>query len=217
MVANPNNPLFARVMVNRIWQHHFGTGLVATPSDFGGRGAAPTHPELLDWLAVEFAENGFSLKHMHRLIMRSETYRRNAMGTGTVSGKDPSNALLSHFHRRQLSAEELRDSILQASGILNLKMGGMPVVPPLEKDELYGMIGQPDVLWPVTPHASEHSRRSIYLIRRRTFQQPLLAAFDQPDGVLSCSRRNESVTAPQALAMLNSQFVIATLQLRHPA
>jgi hypothetical protein len=207
-ITSDRNPLFARVMVNRIWQHHFGAGLVPTASDFGVRAGKPTHPELLDWLAVEFRERGYSIKQMHRLMMNSSAYRRSSATTPAVQQKDPLNELLSHFGRRQLSAEEIRDAVLQVSGSLNLKMGGMPVVPPLEKEELHGIIGRPESAWRVSPDAAEHTRRSIYVLRRRTFQQPMMAAFDAPDGVLSCSRRNESTTAPQALALLNSGFMV---------
>jgi hypothetical protein len=207
-IASEQNPLFARVMINRIWQYHFGAGLVKTPSDFGVRAGRPTHPELLDWLAVEFARRGYSIKQMHRLIMNSSAYRRSSVTTLSARQKDSSNELLSHFARRQLSAEEIRDGVLQVSGSLNLKMGGMPAVPPLETEELHGIIGRPESAWRVSPDPAEHNRRSIYLLRRRTFQQPMMAAFDVPDGVLTCSRRNESTTAPQALALLNSRFVM---------
>jgi len=207
-IASPENPLFARVMVNRIWQNHFGAGLVRTPSDFGVRAGNPANPELLDWLATEFVEKKFSMKAMHRAIMLSDTYQRSAEPTTSAREKDPSNLLWSHFSRRRLQAEEVHDAVLQASGMLNLKMGGMPAVPPLEKEELFGIIGRPDNAWMVSPDTREHVRRSIYLLHRRTFQQPMMEAYDAPDGVLSCSRRNESTTAPQSLALLNSRFTL---------
>jgi mono/diheme cytochrome c family protein len=207
-LASPDNPLFARVMVNRVWQYHFGSGLVGTASDFGTRAGDPSHPELLDWLATEFAARQWSIKSLHKLIMMSDAYRRSANGTEGARKSDPGNALLSHMNRRRLDAEEVRDAVLQASGSLNLKMGGAPVVPPLEPEELYGIIGKPESAWVVTPNPEEHTRRSVYLIERRTFQHPMFAAFDAPDGVLSCSRRNESTTAPQSLALLNSRFML---------
>jgi hypothetical protein len=207
-ITGEANPLFARVMVNRIWQHHFGAGLLKSSSDFGVRAGQPTHPELLDWLALEFRGRGYSIKQMHRLMMNSSAYRRSSATTPAAQQRDPLNELLSHFGRRQLSAEEIRDAVLQVSGTLNLKMGGVPVVPPLEKEELHGIIGRPESAWRVSPDPAEHTRRSIYVLRRRTFQQPMMAAFDAPDGVLSCSRRNESTTAPQALALLNSGFML---------
>jgi hypothetical protein len=183
-------------------------GLVRTPSDFGTRAGKPSHPELLDWLAAEFAAKKFSIKALHRSIMLSDTYQRSAEPSASASQKDPSNALLSHFSRRRLHAEEIHDAVLQVSGKLNLRVGGMPAVPPLEKEELFGIIGRPDSAWMVSPDPREHVRRSIYLLHRRTFQQPMMEAFDVPDGVLSCPRRNESTTAPQSLALLNSHFTL---------
>ena len=211
-MASPDNPLFARVMANRIWQFHFGSALLATPSDFGTRAGKPSHPELLDWLATEFVERKWSIKSMHRLIMTSEAYRRSPNALESAHQKDPANTLLSHYNRRRLQAEEIRDAVLQVSGNLNLKMGGAPVVPPLEKEELFGIIGKPEVAWAVTPNPEEHMRRSIYMLQRRTFQNPMFEAFDAPDGVLSCSRRNESTTAPQSLALLNSHFMMDEAQ-----
>ena len=207
-IARPENPLFARVMVNRIWQFHFGSGLVKTSSDFGTRAGAASHPELLDWLAAEFADRKWSIKAMQKLIMMSDTYRRGSNATDSARSKDPGNVLLSHMTRRRLTAEEIRDAVLESSGNLNLKMGGVPVVPPLDTEELYGIIGKPESAWVVTPNPEEHTRRSIYLLQRRTFQHPMFAAFDAPDGVLSCSRRNESTTAPQSLTLLNSRFML---------
>src|SRR6266849_905110 len=135
-LASADNPLFARVMVNRVWQYHFGSGLVRTPSDFGTRAGAPSHPELLDWLATEFAARQWSIKSLHKPIMLSEAYRRSANRTEDARRLDPANNLLSHMNRRRLDAEEVRDAVLEASGSLNLKMGGAPVVPPLEAEEL---------------------------------------------------------------------------------
>ncbi len=142
-IASSGNPLTARVMVNRIWQFHFGSGLVKTPSDFGIRGGMPTHPELLDWLAEEFVARDWSIKAMHRLIMTSDAYKRSSNPTATARDKDPENDLLSHTNRRRLEAEEIRDASLAVTGELNLKMGGLPVVPPLTREELFGMIGNP--------------------------------------------------------------------------
>ncbi|MBC8165888.1 MAG: DUF1553 domain-containing protein, partial [Bryobacteraceae bacterium] len=207
-ITSDKNPLFARVMANRIWQGHFGAGLLRTPSDFGVRAGKPTHPELLDWLATELIDKKYSLKGLHRSIMLSDAYQRSSEPTPSALGKDPSNLLWSHFSRRRLHAEEIRDAVLQVSGNLNLKAGGMPAVPPLEKEELFGIIGRPESAWMVSPDTQEHFRRSIYLLHRRTFQQPMMEAFDSPDGVLSCSRRNESTTAPQSLALLNSRFTL---------
>jgi len=130
------------------------------------------------------------------------------MPTGAANHGDPAKDRLSHMNRRRLEAEELRDAQLAVTGELNLKMGGVPVVPPLTREEMFGMIGSPQNAWMVSPDASEHDRRTIYLLSRRTFQQPMAQAFDGPDGVLTCPRRNESTTAPQSLAMLNSGFTM---------
>src|SRR2546423_11588142 len=154
-MASSGNPLFARVMANRIWQFHFGSGLLPTTSDFGTRAGKPSHPELLDWLATEFVERKWSIKAMHKLIMTSEAYRGGANASESARLKDPANTLLSHRNRRRLQAEEIRDAVLQVSGTLNLKMGGTPVVPPLEAEELFGIIGKPESAWMVTPNAEE--------------------------------------------------------------
>jgi len=207
-LASADNPMFGRVMANRIWMYHFGNPLVGTPSDFGTRAGQATHPELLDWLATEFAQRKWSIKAMHRLIMTSDAYQRSTDSSAKARATDPQNLMLSHMNRRRLLSEEIRDSVLQVSGNLNLKMGGVPVVVPLEAEELYGMIGNPSNNWSVTPDKKEHTRRSVYLLTRRTFKQPMMEAFDSPDGVASCSRRNESTTAPQSLAMLNSRFML---------
>ena len=207
-IASPDNPLTARVMVNRIWQFHFGSGLVKTPSDFGIRSGLPGNPELLDWLATEFVARKWSIKSMNKLIMMSDAYQRSANPTPVARDKDPENELLSHMNRRRLEAEELRDASLEVTGELSLKMGGLPVVPPLSKEELFGMIGNPQSSWSVTPDPAEHKRRTIYMIVKRTFQQPMAQSFDGPDGILSCPRRNESTTAPQSLELLNSAFTM---------
>jgi cytochrome c553 len=205
-VASADHPLTARVMVNRIWQYHFGRGLVATPSDFGTRGQAPSHPELLDWLATEFVARNWSMKALHKLIMTSDAYQRGSDVPGDVRDKDPENIWLSHFSRRRLAAEEVRDSVLLAAGTLNLKMGGRPVVPPHTREELYGMSQSPDTFWPVSWNRQDHTRRTVYTLVRRSYRPPLTEAFDGPDGTLHCARRDESTVAPQSLTLLNSDF-----------
>lgn len=207
-LTDGKNPLVARVAVNRIWQWHFGRGLVPTASDFGIRSGDPSHPELLDWLAVTFVEQGWSFKTMHRMILRSEAYQRDWRAPESVAEKDPENVYLARFSRRRLSAEEVRDSVLVASGMLNLSMGGIPAVPPLEAEELHGIIGRTEEAWPVSLNPGQFHRRSIYLLSRRTFTQPMFLAFDKPDGILSCARRGESTTAPQSLTLLNSGFMV---------
>ncbi|MDQ1471754.1 MAG: hypothetical protein QOJ99_3234, partial [Bryobacterales bacterium] len=140
-IGSKDNPLTARVMVNRVWQYHFGQGLMATPSDFGHRGGTPSHPELLDWLATEFVDNGWSMKKLHKLIMTSSAYRQSSEVSKEATAHDAANIYLSHFNRRRLVPEEIRDTMLQSSGVLNLKMGGRPVVPEVAREELYGLSG----------------------------------------------------------------------------
>ncbi len=208
-IAARDNPLTARVMVNRIWQYHFGRGLVATSSDFGTRGRAPSHPELLDWLAVEFVEHGWSVKHIHRLILHSAAYRQGANPSPEASTKDPENIYLSHFSRRRLSSEEIRDAMLVAAAAINLKTGGPPVVPPLSPEESRNLTQGPDDAWIVTADAKEHDRRSIYLIQKRTFRMPMMEVFDVPESLVTCPRRDSSTTAPQSLSLLNGAFAMS--------
>ena len=205
-VAHAENPLTARVMVNRIWQFHFGRGLVATPSDFGTRGRAPSHPELLDWLAAEFAGRGWSIKQMHRLMVMSAAYRQSAQAPGKVRDQDPENFLLARFSRRRVNADEIRDAALAAMGTLNREMYGRPVVTPLGKEELATLTQRPDDAWVVTADERQHTRRSIYLVQKRTFRLPMMDVFDAPESMLTCARRESSTTAPQALTLLNSAF-----------
>jgi hypothetical protein len=205
-IADPKHPLTARVMANRIWQFHFGRGLVATPSDYGTRGQAPSHPELLDMLAGRLVAGQWSIKSMHRLIMTSETYQRAANPSPEAREKDPQNIWLSSFSRRRLTAEEVRDGVLQAAGTLNLKMGDRPVVPPQTKEELYGMSQSPDNFWPVSWNKEDHTRRSVYTLVRRSYRPPMMEAFDGLDGTLHCARRDESTVAPQSLTLMNSDF-----------
>jgi hypothetical protein len=205
-IASTSNPLTARVIVNRIWQYHFGKGLVSTPSDFGVRGAAPSHPELLDWLATEFVANGWSMKKLHRQILLSSVYRQTTTPSPEAQQRDPENKLLSHTNRRRLGPEEIRDGMLQASGGLNLKMGGRPVVPPVDREELYGLSQNPDSMWIVTANPEEQRRRSIYMFSRRTFKPAMFESFDAPDGIRTCARRESSNTAPQSLTLLNGKW-----------
>jgi len=205
-IATKDNPLTARVMVNRIWQYHFGQGLVATPSDVGHRGGIPSHPELLDWLTTEFTDNGWSVKKLTKLIMTSSVYRQSSEASRSATEHDAANTCLSHFNRRRLLPEEIRDSMLDSSGALNLKMGGRPVVPSIAKEELYGLSG--NGMWTPTADVSEHTRRSIYMFARRTFRPAMFETFDAPEGIQSCSRRAESNTAPQSLTLLNGQWTV---------
>jgi mono/diheme cytochrome c family protein len=207
-IANPDNPLTARVMVNRVWQYHFGRGLVATPSDFGTRGGAPTHPELLDWLTSEFIARKWSVKELHRLILMSSAYQQISTPSKDAVDRDPQNLLLSHFSRRRMGAEEIRDSILVATGELNPKQGGRPVVPPLTPEEQATLTQRPEDAWVLTADEREHKRRTLYLIQKRTFRMPIMEVFDQPESMLTCPRRDSSTTAPQSLSLLNGPFTM---------
>ena len=207
-IADPENPLTARVMANRVWQYHFGRGLIATPSDFGTRSGDATHPALLDWLAAEFVDSGWSVKHLHRLIMSSAAYRQDSNPSEAAHAKDPANLLLSHFSRRRLNADEVRDALLLATGALNMERGGRPVVPSLSPEEKAMLTQRPDDAWVLTTDSSQHSRRSIYMIQKRTFRMPMMEVFDSPDSMLTCSRRESSTTAPQALTLFNGDLTM---------
>ncbi|MCU1325039.1 MAG: hypothetical protein JWN34_409, partial [Bryobacterales bacterium] len=205
-IGTKDNPLTARVMVNRIWEYHFGRGLMATPSDFGHRGGLPSHPELLDWLATEFMDNGWSVKKLTKLIMTSNVYKQASEVSKEAVDHDATNQYLSHFNRRRLLPEEIRDTMLQSSGVLNLKMAGRPIVPEVAKEELYGLSG--NSMWTPSADTAEHTRRSIYMLSRRTFRPAMFETFDAPEGIQSCSRRAESNTAPQSLTLLNGQWTV---------
>jgi len=202
-IAGKDNPLTARVMVNRLWQHHFGRGLVPTASDFGVRGERPTHPELLDWLATEFAVNGWSLKHLHKLMLLSATYQQSASVSLETRQKDPDNKLFSRMNRLRLEGEIIRDSLLSVSGRLNPRMAGRGVFPPIPAEVLRGYKG-----WTTSADPQDHVRRSVYIFARRNLRFPFLEAFDLPDSNLSCPKRERSTTAPQALALLNASDVM---------
>lgn len=215
-LARPDHPLTARVWVNRVWQYHFGRGLVATPNDFGLRGEKPTHPELLDWLATEFVQQGWSTKWLHRTLVLSATYRQSsklpsehnhsALDTPLSALKlDPDNRLMWRMNRQRLEGEALRDAMLAAAGTLNRVIGGPKVRVPLER-EIYDLIfteSEPDGLWKSTPDETLHTRRTLYLFAKRNVRQPLLEAFDQPDALNSCPLRPVSTFAPQALILMN--------------
>jgi len=200
-IASPDNPMTARVIVNRLWQHNFGRGIVPTSSDFGVRGERPTHPELLDWLACELVDGGWQLKRIHKLILLSETYCQSTLAKPQAAEKDPDNKLFSRMNRLRIEGEAVRDSILAISGRLNPKMSGPGVFPPIPPEAVKGAMGG----WTVSPDPKDHVRRSIYIFARRNLRFPFLEAFDQPDSNLSCPKRERSTTAPQALALLNAK------------
>jgi hypothetical protein len=206
-IASPENPLTARVMTNRIWKQHFGQGLVATPSNFGTHGLKPSHPELLDWLASEFIDSGYSIKHMHRLMLTSRTYRQvsAAVANQQALKSDRENTLYWRMNRLRLEGEAIRDSLLAVSGQLNPKMGGPGVFPPLPTALFKGSKGG----WEVSADKSDHVRRSVYIFSRRNLRFPFLEVFDAPDNNLSCPSRERSTTAPQSLTLLNSSEVTA--------
>ncbi len=198
-IADPANPLTARVMVNRIWQWHFGEGLVRTPNNFGKLGDTPSHPELLDWLAQRFIESGWSIKAMHRLILASNTYRMSATPTAEAREKDPENRLLSYFPPRRLTIEEIRDSLLAIDGTLDLEMGGkMMEGEGTDKEFAEGRKS-------LDPNQSK--RRLVYLPLRRSNLPSMLNLFDFGDATTSNEGRTQTNVAPQALFMMNSQFV----------
>ncbi|MBX6314517.1 MAG: DUF1553 domain-containing protein [Isosphaeraceae bacterium] len=210
-LTRPDHPLTARVIVNRLWQHHFGRGIVATPSDFGVRGEAPSHSELLDWLASELIAQNWRLKPIHRLMVTSATYRQSSSHKNAQqAADDPDNTLLWRMNRRRMEAESLRDALLAVSGELNLKMGGPGVLVPIEKEVEALIFTEAEVvdLWPETPDPREHARRSLYLFRKRNVRYPLFDAFDAPDTQTACAHRSESTHALQALVLLNSDFAI---------
>jgi hypothetical protein len=228
-IVSTENPLTARVLANRVWQGHFGKGLVATPNDFGLAGARPTHPELLDWLAAELIRNGWSVKKLHRLVVTSAAYRQasslpvsrqetpllaladtgfHSYGSKNPEQVDSANLLLWRQNLRRLSAEQLRDSLLAVSGGLREKSGGPPVWPKLPPEVLQA---NPAFLddnetktkgWYPSP-PPEQNARSVYLVQKRTVRIPFMETFDMPENSTSCPARRDSTVAPQALSLLN--------------
>ena len=204
-IASPDHPLTSRVMVNRIWQHHFGRGIVRTSNDFGFQGAKPTHPDLLDWLAAEFVEKGWSIKDMHRLIMNSSAYQMEYSPNEKAYALDPLNELFWRFDMRRLTAEELRDSILAVSGRLNKKkMYGESIFVKLSQEVLAGQ-SMPGAGWG-NSSVEDQLRRSIYIHVKRSLQVPLLASFDMADTDTTCPVRFNTTQPTQALNLLNSEF-----------
>jgi|SRR5579871_2335272 len=201
-LASADNPLTARVMVNRIWNYHFGRGIAGTPSDFGVMGERPSNPALLDYLASSFVEGGWSIKKLHRSILLSSTYQESSRLDAEAAKVDPDDRLNWRYPRHRLEGEAIRDSILEVSGRLNLKMGGPGVFPPLPPGvETRGG-------WKKDEDASEADRRSVYVFVRRNTRYPMFEVFDMPDTHESCPRRNATVTAPQALELLNNELIV---------
>jgi hypothetical protein len=186
-------------MVNRIWSYHFGQGIAPAPSDFGLMGGKPSHPELLDYLASEFVRNGWDIKRMHRMIVTSQTYRQSSAYIETAGKEDPRDKLLWRFPRERLEGEEIRDAALLVSGLLNDNTGGPSIFP-----ELPAGAGKPRGGWTLSSD-TERNRRSVYIFVRRNSRYPMLEAFDMPDTHESCGRRNQTITAPQAMSLLNGK------------
>src|SRR5258708_15403059 len=197
-ITDKRNPLTARVMVNRIWEHHFGKGIVGTPNDFGFRGNAPTHPELLDYLAAKFLESGWSVKAMHRMIMLTEAYQMASTYNPKAAATDARNESLWRFDRRRLDAEEIRDAMLATSGALDTTPAAGHPFPP-------------EVDWHYSQHKPfiavyETNHRSVYLMQQRIKKQPFLETFDGADPNASTGSRAQSTTGLQALFMMNDPF-----------
>ena len=205
-IASKENPLTARVMVNRIWQHHFGEGIVRSASNFGKTGQKPSHPDLLDWLATEFVHSGWSVKHVHRLVMNSEAYRRSSDDVGENLSKDPENRLFWRMPRRRLEAEAIRDQILAVAGTLDRSVGGPAVRPYINPDLWQSSTSR--VWGGQEVGARETWRRSVYVFSKRSIRYPMFEAFDQPDMVGHCSERVSSTVAPQALLLMNNAEVL---------
>lgn len=211
-IASKDNQLTARVMVNRLWQHHFGRGIVRSSSNFGSLGTPPTHPELLDWLASEFMRNGWKLKPLHKLIMMSSAYRMSSKGNPKALAKDPENELFWRFDMRRLDAEEIRDTVLAVNGSLNAKVMFGPSIYPTIPEEVLAGQSRPGDGWEKSS-PEDKARRSIYIHIKRSLTVPLLASFDAADTDASCPVRFATTQPTQALGMINSAFINDQAQL----
>ena len=204
-IASPKNPMTAKVMANRLWQHHFGRGIVRSSNNFGFIGDEPTHPELLNWLAAELIEGGWRLKRMHKLIMMSRTYQMSSAGQTAGLKADPNNDLLWRFDMRRLAAEEIRDSILNLTGQLNLKMGGPSIYTEIPA-EVARTASRPGAAWGRSSK-EDAARRSVYIFVKRSLHEPFLASFDWADTDNTCDVRFVTTVPTQTLTMLNSKFL----------
>ena len=209
-LTQADHPMTTRSLVNRIWQYHFGAGLAGNPNNFGATGKKPTHPELLDWLAMHFVEMGWSIKDLHRLVMQSEAYQRASEHPqpDRLQLIDPDNHYLARFNPRRLEAEEIRDAMLFASGELNLEVGGFPIRPEINQEvalqprQIMGSVAQ---AYQPSRTPAERNRRTIYAERYRTLADPILEVFNQPGTDFSCEERTPSTVATQAFSQFNSQ------------
>ena len=210
-LTDPENgagTLLARVIVNRVWQQYFGQGIVQTPSDFGHQGAAPSHPELLEWLANELITHDWKLSHIHRLILTSATYRQSATHVSAAAKVDPENRLLWRQNRKRLTAEMLRDGLLAVADNLNRKMYGPGIMPTIPRAAILNTQDTVQETWPMLAVDDPESlRRSIYIITKRSMSVPMMKLFDAPDGSLSCGVRTTTTVPTQALLLWNSDFV----------
>ena len=206
-IGSPQNPLTARVIVNRLWQKHFGRGIVATLENFGKMGGAPSHPELLDWMAVEFMKRGWSIKQINKLMMMSDAYQMaSSFERAANSANDPDNRDLWRFRPQRLEAEIVRDSMLAVGGNLNRAIGGEPIFPFIPKDILAGQFRGK---WETTPEGPASWRRGVYVYRRRSLPYPMFDTFDHPDMNVTAGARNVSTVPTQALTLLNNPFVLS--------
>jgi hypothetical protein len=214
-LTSRENPLPARVMVNRIWAHHFGRGLVGTLDNFGKMGDRPTHPELLDWLAVEFVNRGWSIKQMHRLMMTSEAYQMaSRYDDATAAAKDPNDDDLWRFRIQRLDAEVVRDSIMAAAGTIDLTIGGPPIFPHIQEELLKAVsFSRIHGIYRNQPDGPAVWRRSIYTYAKRNLPFPMMQVFDLPDLNMSYGARNVSTVPTQALTLMNNDFVTRQAQL----
>jgi hypothetical protein len=204
-MTQPDNPLVARVMVNRVWQWHFGRGLVTTANDFGTAGEPPSHPELLDWLASELVANGWRLKPIHRLMLLSNAYQMSSIYRPEPAKADPKAQWIWHWRPRRLEAEAIRDAILSVSGQLNPQMGGKSIYPPIPRAVLEGQ-SRPGSGWKPS-ETFQANRRSVYIFAKRSIGLPELELLDTPDTTSSCEQRLVSTNGPQALTFLNGDFI----------
>jgi hypothetical protein len=205
-IADPRNPLTGRVIVNRIWHYHFGRGIVATTSDLGRMGDRPSHPDLLDYLTAVFYEGAWSIKNLHRLILLSNTYQQSTAFNPEAYAIDPENELLWRYRRRRIEAESVRDTALQVSGMLNLKMGGPGVFPVLPQ----GLVVR---YWKRNQDPAEENRRSIYVFVKRNTRYPIFEAFDAPIALASCARRYQTVSVTQSLELWNGEIFLKCARL----
>jgi hypothetical protein len=208
-VAHPSNPLTARVIANRVWQWHFGQGLAGNPNNFGTTGKKPSHPELLDWLAATLIERGWSLKSLHRLIMTSEAYQRGSAHPRPelLAEKDLRGVSYAAFRARRLSAEELRDSLLSASGELDPAVGGIPARPEIHPEvalQPRQVMGTFAAAWQAAALPAQRHRRSLYTLRIRGVRDPFADVFNEPSADLSCEARESSTVTPQVFSLFNS-------------